>query len=176
MSLLIHIDHKNNQVLHPELMKLVPSFEALNEKEMLYVVLYADYNSIYKQFPDHERKRKAMWHAFDENLTKVIESKRITDAVSDYISLQYNPKIELARKYQKKIDQFLEGMENDTAPTSIAKTITAIEGLRSSIRALEKEVDEDMLNEGVVKGKMTLSWLEKVKTNRKLYLSIVSKK
>jgi len=98
MSYLFYVDTKNNAVLHPEVVKLCPSFSALSEKEILYVVLFADYNSIYKQFPEHERKRKAMWHAFDENEYELIESPRILDAVQDYTSLQYSPKI-FSRRY-----------------------------------------------------------------------------
>lgn len=176
MSMLIYIDVKNNQVLHPEVMKLCPSFEAINEKEMLYIVLYADYNSIYRQFPEHERKRKAMWHAFDENETKIIESKRIQDAVSDYISLQYNPKIEVARKYQQKIEKLLELLDADDSATGIKKTTDAISSLRDSIRALEDEIYEQTLNDGVVKGKMTLSFLEKIMANQKLFKSVIAKK
>lgn len=172
MSLLITCDIKNNIIIRPEVLKLVDSFAALNEKEMIFVILSTDYFSIYRQFPEHERRRKAMWHAFEDNEVKIIESQRIKDAISDYMSLQYNPKIELARKYQQRIDKFSESMEMDDSPTSIKKTIDAIAALRMSINALDREVDEETLNEGVVKGKMTLSLLEKVMANQKLYKSI----
>lgn len=176
MSYLIAIDPKNNLVLRPEVMKLCPSFEALNEKEMIFVILFTDYSSIYKQFPEQERKRKAMWHAFDDNVSKLIETKRIKDAVQDYMSLQYNPKIELAKTYQKQIDYFTDNMEVDKSPTSIKKTIDVINSLRQSIRALEDEVDEQVLNEGVVKGNMTLSWLEKIMSNQKQFKAATAKR
>jgi hypothetical protein len=176
MSFLISIDKKNKQLLHPEVLKLVDSFEALNEKEMLFVVLFADYSSPFKQFPEHERKRKAMWEAFDDNENKLIESKRIQDAIQDYISLQYNPKIEVARKYQQKIDKLLELLEVDDSASGIKKTTDAIASLRVSIRALEDEVEEQQLNEGVVKGKMTLSFLEKIMANQKHFKAVTAKK
>jgi len=176
MSYLIEIDHRNNQILRPEVMKMVISFEALTEKEMLAVVLHCDYHSIYKQFPDHERKRKAMYHAFDDNIPKFWESNKIVKAVDDYMRLQYNPKIEVSRKYQQKIDKFLQLLENDDSPTSVKKTTDAIASLRQSIAALEKEIDEETLNEGVVKGKMTLSWLEKIQASSKQYDNILKNK
>lgn len=176
MSYLIEIDHRNSQVLRPEVMQMCLSFQALNEKEMLAVVLYTDYHSIYKQFPDHERKRKAMFHVFDDNVHKFWESKKIRDAVDDYTRLQYNPKIEVARKYQQKIDKFLQLLENDDSPTSVKKTTDAIASLRQSIAALDKEIEEETLNEGVVKGKMTLSWLEKIQASGKQYDNILKNK
>jgi hypothetical protein len=176
MSYLISIDPKNNQVLHNEVLKLVDSFSALSEKEMLAIVLAFDYNSIYKQFPDHERKRKAMWHAFDDVAPGFFEKTHIKNAIDDYMSLQYNPKIELARKYQQKIERLTEIMDTDDSATGIKKNLDAIAALRSSIQALEKEVDEQILNDGVIKGGMQLSFLEKAKSNRKLWLSITNKK
>lgn len=176
MSYLIQIDPKTHQVLHPEVLKLCDSFIALSEKEMLVVVLYCDYSSIYKQFPEYDRKRKAIFHVFDDNVPGFFEKGYIQNAINDYMSLQYNPKIELIRKYEKTIDGFTNTMEIDTSPTSVKKTIEAISTLRKSISDLENEVDEQILNDGVVKGKMTLSFLEKVMANQKLYKSITAKK
>ncbi len=48
MSYLIAIDFKNSQILHPEVLKLVDSFQTLTEKEILYVVLFTDYIYVHK--------------------------------------------------------------------------------------------------------------------------------
>ncbi len=176
MSYLFYVDTKANVVLHPEVVNLIPSFRTLNEKEVLYIVLYADYNSPYKQFPDHERRRKAMWHAFDENESELIDSPKIKMAVEDYISLQYNPKIEVIRSYQQKIDKLLMQLQGDDAPSSIKKIDDAIDSLRRRIIAIQQEVDSQTLSEGVIKGKMTLSFLEKAMANVKYYKSITAKK
>jgi hypothetical protein len=174
--MLLSIDVKNNLVLHPEIVKLVDSFQVLEEKELLYVALYADYESIYKQFPEHERKRKAMWHAFSDNVQKVIESKRIQDAIQDYIGCQYSHKREIIQRNEKKIDKLLDQQDVDESSTSIIKTQVAIAALRSANRELESEVNDDIQNQGVIKGKMTLSHLEKIMANRKYYKSIIAKK
>lgn len=176
MSYLICIDFKNKQILHPEVMKLVDSFEHLTHQEMLYVALFADYSSVYKQFPEHERRRKAMWYAFNENEEELISSQKIKIAVEDYISLQYNPKIELINRYQKKIDKLLDLLDADDSPTAIEKITKAINSLRDNIRNLQYEVDEQVRLEGQIKGDRQLSYIEKMIANKKQYESVVAKR
>jgi hypothetical protein len=176
MSYLFCVDVRGNCVLHPEVVKLCESFSTLSEKEVLYIVLAYDYNSIYKQFPEHERKRKAMWHAFDDNESDLIESDRIKIAAEDYMSLQYNPKLEVIKSYQKKIDKFLELLEQDDSPTAVKKIDDAIDSLRKRIDIMQNEVDLQTQTDGVIKGKMTLSFLEKAMSNMKYYKSITAKK
>ena len=178
MSYLFYIDTKNNAVLHPEVVKLCPSFRALSEKEVLYIVLAFDYNSIYKQHPEHERKRKAMWHVFEDNVPDLLDSPppRLAAAIEDYISLQYNPKIEVARSYQKKIDDLLGKLATEDSEKGIKELDIAINILQKRINSLEVEVDERTIEEGAVKGDMTLSYLEKIMSNMKHFKSITSKK
>jgi len=176
MSYLIQIDTKTNQVLHPEIMKLVDSFSMLDEKEMLYVALFTDYNSIYKQFPEHIRRGRAMWHAFNENEDQLIISPKILRAIEDYKSLQYNPKEELIIRFQKKIDSFLELLDEDKSPTAVQNTTKAISTLRDNIRELQYEVDEKYRADGQVKGDRDLSFIEKLISNKKQYLAVVAKK
>lgn len=176
MSYLFYIDTKNNAVLHPEVVKLCPSFNALNEKEILFVVLYTDYSSIYKQHPDRERKRKAIWHAFGDNEAELVETPRITVAIDDYMSLQYSPKIETIKKYQQKIDKLLLQLDEDDSPTSITKIDGAIATLNKRINDMQMEVDEKILDDGVLKGGRTKSFLEKIMSNRKQYEAVIGKK
>jgi len=178
MSYLFYIDSRKNVVLHSEIVKLCPSFIALSEKEVLYLVLAFDYNSIYKQYPEHERKRKAMWHAFEDNVPGLIESPpdRILAAIEDYISLQYNPKIEVARSYQKKIDDLVQKLVVADSEKEIGELDKAINILQKRIHSLEIEVDEKVIEDGAIKGDMTLSYLEKVMSNMKHFKSITNKK
>ena len=73
MSYLFHLDQKNNAVLHPEAVKLCPELRLLNEKEVLFIILAFDYNSIYKQYPERQRLSKAIWHVFGDNNPKKLE-------------------------------------------------------------------------------------------------------
>lgn len=176
MSYLFSVDTKNNVCLHPEVIKLCPSFLALNEKETLYVVLYADYSSLYKQHPERERKRKAIWHAFGDNEAELVETPRILVAIDDYMSLQYSPKIETIKKYQQKIDKLLLQLDEDDSPASITKIDGAIATLNKRINDMQMEVDEKILDEGILKGGRTKSFLEKIMANRKYYESVIGKK
>lgn len=176
MSLLFHTDFEGNAILHPEVVKLCPSLGALSEKEVLFIVLYADYNSIYKQFPDNDRKRRAMFHAFGENEYEIIDSQRILDAIADYNSLQYSSKLETAKVYQQKIDKFQLQLMADDNPASSKKIGDAIDDLTKRIHTLKGDYDKEQQSLGVIKGKMELSRLEKVMSNRKHWLSIINKK
>src|SRR5215204_3570398 len=126
MSLLFYVDINKCCVLHKEVVKLCPSLSTLSESEILFIVLYMDYNSPYKQLPDHQRKRQAMSHAFDDNEDELIGSDRMKVAMSDYNSLQYNPKIEAARGFQQKIDSLLLTLQEDNSATNIKKIVDAI--------------------------------------------------
>lgn len=180
MSYLFYIDDKvsdkKKAILHPEVVKLCPSLSVLSDEELLYVVLFTDYHSPYKQFPEHERKRRAMQHAFEDNEYDLIESERIKIAILDYTSLQYSPKIEAARQFQKKIDSLLLVLQEDSSATNIKKTIDAIELLRKNIQVYEREYDEEVQKKGVLKGKMTLSLLEDMMSNQKHFKSVTDKK
>lgn len=176
MSYLIQIDEKTGQILHPEVLKLCDSFMALSEKEMLYVALFADYSSIYHQLPEHDRRRRAMWHAFNENEFDLIETPRILAAVDDYKSLQHDPKKELILRYQKKIDAMLNILDEETTPNGIEKATKAIKSLRENIVSLQTEVNEQAKADGVIKGDRQLSFLEKKKSNKKDFKAITSKR
>lgn len=173
--MLFHVNLDGKCILHPEVIKLCPSFTTLSENEALFVVLFMDYNSPYKQLPEHQRKRQAMYHAFDDNEEELIESDRMKFAMEDYLSLQYNPKIEIVRQFQMKIDKLLLVLNEDQSATNIKKTVDAIDMLRKNIAVYEREVDEEVQKKGVLKGKMTMSWLEDVMSNQKRFKSITSK-
>jgi len=176
MSLLFYVDAERGTVLHPEVVKLCPSLSVLSEEEVMYVVLFTDYHSPYKQLPEHERKRRAMEHAFSDSEFDIIESERIKIAIIDYNSLQYSPRIEAARGFQKKIDNLLLTLQEDNAATSIKKTIETIDLLRKNIMVYEREYDDEIQKKGVLKGKMTMSWLEEIMSNQKRFKSVTDKK
>jgi hypothetical protein len=176
MSLLIQINEKTGEVLHPEVVKLCESFSLLTNEEMLYVVLFADYNSIYKQFPEHDRRRKAMWHAFNENATDAIESPRVLVAIKEYQDLQFDPDIELANRLQKRVDYFSDIIDADTNAAAIEKNMKAIRLLRNDITSLRNKVSEKVKAMGVIKGERQLSMLENRLADKKRYKSIIAPK
>jgi hypothetical protein len=177
MSYLFYIDDRNSGViLRPDCYKLCPELSVLDEKEMMMIILIYDYHSIYRQFPEADRRRKAMAHVYGENMIELFEKQKIKNAIEAYRSLQYDPKIELAEKYQAKIDKMLELMEDDDSPTSNKKTLETIDLFRKAIRELENEVAESVANKGQIKGGQELSFLEELMRNKKYYQSVIAKK
>lgn len=175
MSLLFYTDLKNNLILRPECVKLCPSLSVLKEKELLYIILAYDYQSIYRKFPDHERKRKAMFHAFDDNMPDLESKPIIKTAIIDYISLQYDPKIELIKKYQKRVDKYMEDWEEDDNASSAKKYTEAITITKNAMLDLENEVTESIINKNVIKGGMELSFLETtLADNQKIFKSVTA--
>jgi hypothetical protein len=139
-------------------------------------VLFTDYNSIYRQFPEFERRRRAMWHAFNENEAEIVESDRIKIAIQEYISLQFDPDRELIIRFQKKIDKLLDILDLDDSPSGIDKTTKAINSLRENILSLQNKVSEGMKADGVIKGDRQLSFLEKLISNKKRYQAAIKER
>lgn len=176
MSLLIKINPRTNEILHPEVLKLCDAFSLLTHEEMLYVCLFTDYNSIYCQFPEHDRRRKAMWHAFNENVPEILESPRVLVAIKEYQDLQFDPDIELANRLQKRVDYFTEIIDTDTNAAAIEKNMKAIRLLRDDINSLRNKVSEKVKAAGVIKGDRQLSLLETLLADKKRYKSIIAPK
>jgi len=177
MSYLFYIDERNEGVvLRPDCAKLCPELAVLDEKELLLIIFIYDYHSIYRQFPEAERKRKAMIHVYGENVSDIFEKQKIRNAIDAYKSLQYDPKIELAANYQRKIDKMLSMMDDDNSPTSLKKTSEAIDVFRKSIRELENEVAESVAAKGQIKGGQELSFIEELMKNQKYYNSVIEKR
>lgn len=180
MSYLFYIDQKNNKVLHPDVISLEPQLALLTDKEVLFIILAFDYNSIYRQFPERQRVSKAISHVWNDNKPELLNEdkrpKRISAAIEAYKSLQYNRNIELVEMYNKKIDDLLNILDADISTTGIKNAMDSIDKFRKAIREIEKEVVEEKLMDGELKGKTELSFLEKMKGNIKMYKSVTAKR
>jgi hypothetical protein len=174
--MLFYLDEKNTAVLHPDAIKLCPELTVLDEKETLAIILAYDYKSPYRQFVDTDRRRKALIHAYGNDDKNIFDKDKIKQAVEAYISLQYNPKVELARTYQSKVDQLQDEMVLASDEKEIARIIKSINAIRESIRDLETEVYDEVAKEGKVVGGGNLSFLEKFQRNRDRYMSLLRKK
>jgi len=180
MSYLFFCDTKNNILLHPDVVKLSPELGLLTDKEILFIILAYDYNSIFRQFPERQRVQKAIWHVFNDNVPNLLDENsrphKIKNAIEVYKSLQYNRNIELVEMYNRKIDELLLILAGDNSSNGIKNTMESIDKFRKAIRAIEAEIVEEKLTEGELKGSVKLSWLEKLQSNQKMYFAITSKK
>lgn len=183
MSLLIYADQKNSIILRPIVMKMCPEFSALDEKELMVIILSYDYHSIYKQHNERARIAYAITRVYGNNepkLLKALEEKtpnhRITNAVNAYKSLQYDPKIELIHTYQKTIDDTQMQISSELTERELDTKLKNISRLRKSILELELEITDGLVQQGQVKGDQTLSYLEQLQKNKQLYEAITRKK
>lgn len=180
MSYLFYSDIKNNIVLHPDVVKLSPELALLTDKEILFIILAYDYNSIYRQFPEKQRVSKAIWHVWQDNMPKLLDTdsrpKNIKIAIEAYVSLQYNRNIELVEMYNKKIDELINLLDIETSNSGIKNAMDSIDKFRKAIKEIEMEIIEEKLMDGELKGNLKLSWLEKMQSNRKMYLAVTAKR
>lgn len=180
MSMLFYADAKNNILLHPYCAKLSPELALLDEKEVLFIIYAYDYNSIFRQFPEQQRLSKSSWKVFGDNKPELVNpekhTQRIKAAIEAYKSLQYNRNIELVELYNRKIDTQMDILDKDDSVTGNKNASENIDRFRKLIRAIEAEILEEKLLEGQLKGKVELSWLEKAKSNKKQYQSMIAKK
>lgn len=183
MSLLFTIDTREKLILRPACYKLCPELSALNEQEMMVIVLAFDYWSPLRRYNEADRIRRALLMVYDDNnpkLLKALEDRpphdRITNAVDAYKSLQYDPKISLADKYQQTINDLQESINADLGDRDLQSKLLNIDRLRKNIMALEKEITEDVIAQGRLQGDSELSYLEQMQLNKKLYESVTKKK
>lgn len=180
MSYLFYIDPKNNKVLHPDVVKLSPELALLNDKEVLFIILAYDYNSIYRQFPERQRLSKAIRHVYQDNVPTLLNEdmrpQKIKLAIEAYKSLQYNRNMELIELYNRKLDEQMLLLEEERSSTGTKNISDNIDRFKKAIRAIESEVIEEKLMDGELKGNLQLSWLEKLQSNQKMYFAITAKR
>lgn len=180
MSYLFYFDSKNNVLLQPDVVRLEPQLGLLSEKEVLFIILAYDYNSIFRQFPERQRVSKAIWKVFEDNVPELLNEdkrpKRIKEAILAYKSLQYNRNIELIEMYNRKIDELIELLEAENSNTGIKNLTESIDRFKKNIKAIESEVLEEKIIDGQLKGKVELSFLERMKSNAKMFNAMMAKK
>jgi len=176
MSLLFYVDDKNCVLLRPDCVKLCPELGVLNEKEVMLIIYTYDYHGPYRQFPEADRKRKAMTHVYGENVPEKFDEPTIKIAIEAYKSLQYIPEIDQEAIYRAKIEKLNAQLEIDDSPTSIKKTIDAIHTCEEAIRDLQKRATDAIVAKGQIKGGQELSFIEEIMKNRKYYLSVTAKR
>lgn len=176
MSYLIQINERTNQLIHPDAVKLFPGFNVLTHDEILFIVLAYDYCSPYSAFPEEDRLRRSSLHVWSDNRLELLDKQKIKNAIEAYKGLQYNPKIELIRAYQKKIDDLNTSLETTIDATQIEKILKSQKLLRASIRELEQEVLASYEDEGKLSGNAERSFLENMHKNKELYKKVTQKK
>ncbi len=175
--LLFQLDKSNRVILHPEMLKMCREFTVLDNQEMLFVILATDYCSIFSQFTEDERIRRACYHSHGDYIVDIEKRPKIAAAIIAYNSLQFNPKMEQARVYQNKINALLEELIGlPSNGKAIKDNMDATEKLRAGIRELENEVVEMYQEENRLVGGGERTFIEKIMKNKAYYESVIKKK
>jgi len=174
MELLFNIDKKGSVVLVNEAMDLCPELRFLSHEERLYIVLVYDYYSMYRQYSEQDRINKARNH-LETVLGVSIDntSTKMAMAIDAYKSLQYDPKRELVNIYKIKIQTLSDDLQKAIAPSAIKNILDSQKTLKQVTEDLIQEIEMGLEARATVKGGGTLSFIEKLKMNKDLYLQVI---
>ena len=174
MSYLFFIDKYDNKILRPECLKLCEELRVLDENQVAAIIYAYDYHSIYRQFPEMDRRRKAAIKVYGSDNSAIFDNPKVQAAVDAYMSLQYNPKLELIKTYQTSVRSLQDDLIKCKEERDISRILKSIDLLNKNINNLDNEVSDDIAKEGVVMGGAKLSFLETIQENKSLYDSILS--
>lgn len=174
MSYLFYIDEDRLAVLRPDCVKLCPSLSVLDENEILLIILVYDYHSMFRQWPEPERIRKAMIHVYGESIHGLLDEPKMKQAIEDYKSLQYDPRQEQINRLNTKVMEMYNKLDEDQGPSATKAIIQSIQTLNDQIKSLEQEQTNVIINRGVLKGGASLSFLEDIMKSQKYYKSITA--
>lgn len=166
---LYQLNKKKTVVIDEEAAKLCPELAKVNSKQLLFIVLYCDYNSPYHQLTEKERMLRAkrqVWGSSEETPELL---KEVQEAMNAYMSLQYDPRRAQLSNYREKMTNLSNDMLNESDPRKIGLLDDAIEVLQKRAEKIEKELNEMNMVEQELKGGQTLSLLEKWQKNQLEY-------
>jgi len=170
MVAIFRMDKEGKLFLHKDAIKLIPEIDAVNQKELKYIILAYDYiHSPFRMKPPEERKMIAgrqVWGVDKKN----IETPKVKDAIEAYVSLIYDPKrasIDVFKNKKEKIERDLRTLDLDFKTTN--EYVKMIDLFSDRIEKLEEDVvrEEETIK---LKGDTSLSFLEKWQRNRKKFL------
>ena len=179
MSYVFTINKKGTAVLHPDSVKLCPEFAYLDPKEILCIVLATDYYSIFRQFAEDERQRRARANVYGTDNENFFQLPKIKKAVEAYKSLQFDPRREQIITYKRKLqelDGILSAVDEDDFK-KIKDVISSQKELRKAIAEVEDElIKSDQDEEIETDDKSKLSFLEKLQANKQRYMEVTAKR
>ena len=175
MSYLIEINVKGNIILRPECIKLWPELAFLTPHEMLTVIKAYDYFSLYRQFPQDERERRARIDVFKSERADFFKEPKIVKAVKMYRSLQYDSRREQIILYNRKLNQVVHSLEaiDDEDHKATKELLLTAKEIRKAVAELEDELNrEEEMNAAETDDKLKLSFLEKLTSNKERFLEV----
>lgn len=159
MSELIMLHPQKGTVLHPEAIKLTVFLKKLKARDLMFVHLAYDYNSILKQFPLREKIRRAKITAYGSPDHDVDSDKVIAGAIEEYRGLQYDSKREIVETIKNKIATFNALLLAENEPKKAREIAEAIEDFEERLTRTQREIDAEQ-RARVLKGGGQLTFVE----------------
>lgn len=185
MSLLVDINLKGKIILRPIVLKMIPELSGLTEDEALVIILVYDNFSPFRQLNERDRIGRAILHVYEDNNPKLLaalENKdkdiyhRISLAVMAYRNLQYDHKRELINTFHETVNGLRLEINSKLNDKELETKLKAIELLGKYIRSHEKEVVEELIDQGRIEGDKALSFLEELMADPKNYKAVIRPK
>lgn len=164
------IDKNFEIVLNIEAVKLVPELSSLDQDELIYVILVADYvDGPYRKKPIEERKLMALKRVFGKN-PPVLSEKKIGIAIEAYKSLVFDIRRETLDIYNSKIKTLQkESLQQDISFSRMKEIDSAMSFMIDRINSINHELDIEEGEEIELKGKKKLSYIEMWQRNQRNY-------
>jgi hypothetical protein len=173
---LFPVNKQGTVLLHPDAMELMPEFAILDDKKKLILILVVDDYSPYHNLPEIERINNACNQVYGSIKPKLFNSATMKNAVEAYKALQYNPKKELIKTYQKKIELLSDDLMSAVTPTAIKNITGAQKDMRKVLEELEGEVTDDEEREAQIKGGGRKTYLENLIENQDRYKLVTNRR
>lgn len=159
-----------NVILNEEAKLLTVHLKTCQPKDLLFIVIAYDYTRAnpYHQKPLIERKNIALQLTYKKGNFDEI-SERLQSAIEEYNSLIYDPTRYTAEILKNKISILQGRLNNEDNVTEIVNIEKAIRILEERYeKTINKAVEEE--EKIILKGNKSLSLIEKLKRNKRLYL------
>lgn len=169
---LIKLD-KTGNVIMDDSVYAVPEFKELIEtknlgnKAMLWVALFADYDSVYRHFTEVERARMLSSNIFKNYDWKGSKNPKIANAINKYKELQFDPLDAQLQVFNEKLNQYTEFLKvvniSEDNAADMQKVMIGIDKMLSTRQKLLDAIERrgDRAN---IAGDAEMSYLEKMQS------------
>ena len=164
------VDQNYEIILNMDAVKLVPELSALDQKELMYVILVADnVDGPYRKKPYEERCLMAYKRVYGSSEGNV-SSDKIRNAIEAYKSLIFDVRRETIDIYNGKIRTLQkETLQPDTSFNRMKEIDSTISFMMERITRINHDIDIEEGEEIELKGKKKLSYIEIWQRNQKTY-------
>lgn len=165
------VDKNFSMIIHPDAYRLVPELKSLDEKDMLYVILVADYiDGPFRKLPIEERKLLAKKKVYGDKAPYPEKTAKIRHAIEGYKGLVFDIRYETIDIYKSKIKKMhLETLSSDISVSRMKEVDASISFLEERIAKIEKDLNMEEEQAIMLRGNKELSFIEKWQRRQKDY-------